>query len=630
MACSHCDAERAGLDAISFTARYALALISGITLISGIILQIFSFPPVLYYVAFLTSIFTAGRWIISNGIRSIINAHLGISFLITIAAFGATVIGEPAEGAAVMVLFNIAELLEARASHRVRTEIESLLNLKPESVNVFEEDANVSMHPEHVKIGQIFSVKPGERIGLDGRVIKGTSTVNQAPITGESIPVEKSIDDEVFAGTINIDGYLEVKVSKRSEDSVLSRIVRLVKEARESKSPTERFVSRFSHVYTPVIVFGSFILVVITFILTGSPIDAVYRGLTLLVISCPCAFAISIPVSMVSSIVGSAREGVLIKGSDHLEKLSSIETIAFDKTGTLTTGHLTLQNICLHKGTAREEVLGAAIALERMSEHLIAQVLIEAGREEGIEISPADEFISLPGRGVRGRIGQEVYLVGNEKLLTAEGINLSSEEHVCGTGTLVYVVRDTVHLGTLILGDSVRQGAIEAITELEHLGIHTVMLTGDNESIAKTVAEELSIGEYYAGLLPEQKVEKIQEFTSRGSTAMVGDGINDTPALVASDVGIAMGVISSDATIETADVTLMDENLRRIPRLIQRAKRTMSVVKQNVTVSITAKLFVGFLAVTGFVSLWMAILFGDMGLTLVVILNALRLGRRRS
>lgn len=628
--CTHCEAERAASEAVSFRTKYILAFISGVSLVLGIIMQLLIFHPIIIYGTFLVAIFSAGRWIIVNGIRSILKAHLGISFLMTVAAFGALVIGEPAEGATVMFLFYIAELLEAKAGDRVRIEIESLMKLEPDSVNILSNGSEHSEHPDHVKIGQTFSVKPGERIGLDGLVSKGVSTVNQAPITGESIPVEKNIGDEVFAGTINVDGYLEVEVLRLSENSVLSRIVKLVQEARKSKSSTEKFVSRFSHVYTPIVIVGALLLAIFTFLL-GAPIEsAVYRGLTLLVISCPCAFAISIPVSMVSSIVGSAREGVLVKGSNHLELLSKTKNVAFDKTGTLTYGNLTLQDICLHNGATREDVLGAAIALESMSEHPIAQALIQAGAGEGISKAAADEFIAIPGRGVKGKVGQETYIVGNKKLLIAERIDLPTEEHVCGTGTMVYVVRETTHLGTVILGDSIRQGTIEAVSELRHSGIKTVMLTGDSHDIAEEVAAELGVDFFFAELLPEQKVEKIRELSSQGSTIMVGDGINDTPALAAADVGVAMGVIASDAAIETADIALMVEDLRKIPRLIKRSKRTMRIVKQNVTLSISAKLFVGALAITGIATLWMAILFGDMGLTLAVILNALRLARKRT
>ncbi len=626
--CQHCEAERASREKTSLRKKYVLGIISGSALITGVILQVLLFSDLVLYSLFIISIFSAGRWIIPSGIRGLLVRHLGINALMTIAAIGALLINVPAEGAAVMFLFFVAELLEEKAGERVRTEIESLLELEPDSVNVKTEDTESAMSPDHVNIGQILVVRPGERIGLDGFVIKGMSSVNQAPITGESVPIEKNIGDEVFAGTINIDGFLEIEVSKASCDSVLARIVTLVQDARKAKSPTERFVSRFSHVYTPIVMLGAFLLGLLTFVL-GAPIqDAIYRGLTLLVISCPCAFAISIPVSMVSSIVGSAREGVLVKGSDHLEQISRTKNVAFDKTGTLTRGNLSLQSICLHNGSSRHDVLSAAIALEQMSEHPIAQALIEAGENENISVHEAEEFVAIPGRGVKGRVGQAVYIVGNRRLLTAERIDLPYKEHSCGTGTMVYVVREKQHLGTIVLSDSIRAGTIEAIQELQSIGIRTIMLTGDNEEVAAQIATELGFDEYHSNLLPEQKVEFVRKLSATGGTVMIGDGINDTPALAAADVGIAMGVISSDAAIETADIALMEEDLRKIPRLIRRAKRTLKIVRQNVIFSISVKAFIGVLAILGFATLWTAILFGDMGLTLVVIANALRLTRR--
>lgn len=626
--CAQCEAERAARESVDFRTKYIFASVSGIALLAGIIFQLLVFPEALAYVAFIVSILTSGRWIIPNGLKSIVKVHLGISFLMTVASIGAVLIGAPSEGAAVMFLFNIAELLEEKAGDRVRVEIESLMDLEPATVSIISDGQEACTSPDHVEVGQVFSVRPGELIGLDGRIVKGNSSVNQAPITGESVPVDKGVGDEVYAGTINVEGYLEVEVTRESHDSVLSRIVNLVTEARKSRSPTERFVSRFSHVYTPIVVMGSLLLGLTTLIFGASLQASVYRGLTLLVISCPCAFAISIPVSMVSSIVGSAREGVLIKGSDHLENLGKIRNVAFDKTGTLTSGELRLQSVCLHNGATREDVLAAATALESMSEHPIASAILQAGEDEEVPRTQASDFVAIPGRGVKGRIGTETFLVGNKRLLTAERINLHEEGHVCGSGTMVYVIREQKHLGTVILGDSIRTGTREAIKELREQGIYTVMLTGDSSDAATVVSQELGVDDCQAELLPEQKVDYVKALVKKGPTMMVGDGINDTPALAASTVGVAMGVISSDAAIETADIALMEEDLRKIPRLLSRAKDTLRIVRENVVLSISAKLIVGALAVVGLATLWMAILFGDMGLTLAVILNALRLARR--
>ncbi len=628
--CSHCEVERSAKEDVSFRIKYTLAVISGAAMLLGLVFSLLAYSPILVYGSFLVALLSAGRWIIVNGLKSIMKAHLGISFLMTTAAFGAFIIGEPAEGAAVMFLFYIAELLEEKAGDKVRTEIQSLMKLETPSVSLKAGEMESCAHPDDVSVGQIFIIRPGERIGLDGDIIFGASTVNQAPITGESIPLEKNIGDEVYAGTMNIDGYLEVKVTKNSKDSVLSRIIDLVRDARKSKSQTEKYVARFSHIYTPIVVTGALLIGFIALIL-GAPIeDAVYRGLTLLVISCPCAFAISIPVSMVSSIAGSAREGVLVKGSDYIEKLSKTQIVAFDKTGTLTQGELSLENICLHNDSNQEEVLAAAVALEMMSEHPIAHALVESAQSKGLSISQARDFVNIPGRGVMGYVGNSKYIIGNRKLLEAEAIELPPLEHECGNGTMVFVVKDGEHIGTIILGDAIREGTKEAVRNLKQQGIRTIMLTGDNTEVARIVANEIGFDEFESELLPEQKVRHVQALSQEGSTIMVGDGINDTPALATADVGIAMGVISSDAAIETADIALMEEDLRKIPRLIARAKRTMRIVRQNVALSISVKAFIGVLAVLGYATLWMAIAFGDMGLTLVVIANALRLSRKKS
>ncbi|MHA1484437.1 MAG: heavy metal translocating P-type ATPase, partial [Candidatus Thorarchaeota archaeon] len=486
------------------------------------------------------------------------------------------------------------------------------------------------IHVEDVKLDDIICVKPGERIGLDGEVVKGNSTVNQATITGESLPVVKSITDDVYAGTINQEGFLEIRVTKTSKNTVLAQIVKLVEEARGKRSPTEAFVSRFSHIYTPAVVILSFALVIGSFLFGLGLQESIYRGLTLLVISCPCAFAISIPVSMVSSIAGSARNGVLIKGSKYVESMSNVYAVAFDKTGTLTEGRLAVDHVCAHNGATKKEVLAIATALERMSEHPIAKALLEVSEQQGLHILDADEFSAIPGRGLTGSIAGRRHLVGNRALLEEKGVVVDhSHDHECGAGTLVYVARENTHLGSIVLSDKVRESAKETVTNLKQRGIHTVMLTGDNEIAAKKIAEYLGIDEYKAELLPSQKVEYIEELAGQGRVLMVGDGVNDAPAMAAADVGIAMSVIASDIALETADVALMNDDLRKIPELLEQSKGTMKVVRQNVGLSIGVKVLLAALTVAGLVSLWVAIGIGDMGLSLVVIANALRLATKR-
>ncbi|MFW9794813.1 MAG: heavy metal translocating P-type ATPase, partial [Candidatus Thorarchaeota archaeon] len=357
---------------------------------------------------------------------------------------------------------------------------------------------------------------------------------------------------------------------------------------------------------------------------------ATYRALTLLVISCPCAFVVSIPVSMVSSIAGSARDGVLVKGGIHIEQLAKTKVIAFDKTGTLTEGALSVSDVCLHNERTKYEVLSAAASLEQKSEHPIARALVTALENEGLALTEAGDFVAIPGRGVGGQIGQNRYLVGNRRLLDDEEIPLDSlTEHSCGFGTMVYVAQEKEHLGTIVLSDTLRQGSIEAIQELRDMGIETIMLTGDSDHVASRIAEEIGIDKCRAELLPDEKVTTINNLGERGSTIMVGDGINDAPALAAANVGIAMGAAASDAALETADIALMDQDLTKIPSLIKKARKTMRIVRQNIALSISIKLLTGILAALGLVNLWFAIGIGDMGLTFAVIANALRLVRKQ-
>lgn len=628
--CHYCAAEEAKIEPSDFERSYIMAISASVMLFVGIIFEFILFETMVAYIVFIISILIAGRHIIPKGIRGAANLHLDINFLMTAAAIGGVLIGAPAEGAAVMLLFFIAELLEEKAGDRVRTEIQSLVELEPPSVQVKAPEGEYCTNPDEVKVGQIIIVRPGEKIGLDGEVVRGDSSVNQAHITGESLPVQKSVGDKVYAGSINGEGYLEIEVTKTSNDSVLSKIIKLVEDARKKRAPTERLVSRFSHIYTPLIVVASFLLGAITFLL-GTPLNqAVYRGLTLLVTSCPCAFAISIPVSMVASITGAARDGVLIKGSTYIEKMSSLKNLAFDKTGTLTQGKLQVVKICQHGDASKEKILRVAASLEKLSEHPIAEAILSKAKKEGIIIDAPEAFVSVPGRGIAGTLNDSQYLIGNHRYLMEKGIDLRFDEsEPYGIGTLVYVVEDDNHIGTIILADTVRSESIPTITKLKEMGIKTIMLTGDHDLTAHDIARQIGIDEFHSELLPHQKVRAIEDLKKDGTTMMVGDGVNDAPAMAASDVGTAMGVIGSDTALETSDVALMKDDISRLPNLLKRAKATMRVVKQNIAISIGVKLFIATLALLGFVSLWMAILFGDMGITFVVIANALRLARKQ-
>ncbi|TFF84712.1 cation-translocating P-type ATPase [Candidatus Thorarchaeota archaeon] len=607
-----------------------VGLFSGVLLALGLLIEYFLRSVTWSYVAFLASALSAGAYIIPKGLQGLMTLRLDMHFLMTAASFGAMIIGAPAEGAAVMFLFFVSLLLEDRAGDRVRHEIQALMELEPPSILVRVDGAEACMDPEFVNPGETLIVKPGTRIGLDGVVSLGSTTANEAPITGESRPVPKSVGDKVYAGTMNNEGYIEVEVTERAKETLLSKIVHLVEEARDRKAPAEQLIARFSRTYTPIMVSLSIIIGLISLVLGATPVQSVYRALTLIVISCPCAFAVSIPVSIVSAITGAARSGVLVKGGSYIEALSLTTTVAFDKTGTLTEGTLSVKDICLHNDHTREQVLAAAAALESRSEHPIGKALMAAKMAEDILTGEVDSFAAVPGRGIKGRIADKPVLVGNRQMLIEGQVELEPpDSHSCGVGTKVYVAEGEEHLGTIIVEDTLRRSTKQAIESLHKMGIETVMLTGDDRDIARDVAAAVGVSDFRAGLLPHQKVEAIEDLKKTGKVVMVGDGVNDAPALAASDVGIALGAASSDVALETADVALIEEDLTRVPALIARARATMSVVKQNVITSIGVKVITGVLAALGILSLWLSIGIGDMGLTFLVVANALRLARRQ-
>jgi len=610
--------------------KYAIAVFSAGMLVTGLILEILAIDLIWIYVAFLASMLSAGRFIIPKGLRGLARLRLDQHFLMTSASFGAMVIGAPAEGAAVMFLFYISVLLEEKAEDRVRDEIQALVELEPPTVTIKVNGNELCISPEEVRRGNTLVVRPGGQIGLDGIIKMGATSVDQSSITVESLPIPKSVGDQVYAGTFNQEGYIEIEVTEELDGTVLSKIVGLVEESRKNRSPTEKAISRFSVVYTPIVVILSITVAIIAIIQGLTITDATYRGLTLLVISCPCAFAVSIPVSMVSAIAGSARNGVLVKGAIFIEQMSKTQVVAFDKTGTLTEGVLSVKDVCLHNNYSRNEVLSAAASIEAMSEHPIGRALIEATNREKVDRIQASDFTAIPGRGVVGHLGNTEYFVGNRRLLLDNKVPLDSmEAHDCGAGTMVYVGSGSEHLGTIVLSDTLRPGTKQTILKLKAMGIHTIMLTGDSDNVAKEIANEIGVDDYRAELLPHQKVDLINELKKSGITLMVGDGINDTPALAAADVGIAMGVAASDAALEVADVALMEEHLTKIPELILKSRKTMQVVRQNVASSLSVKAVTGILASIGILSLWMAIGVGDMGLTFLVIANALRLAGKK-
>jgi Cd2+/Zn2+-exporting ATPase len=558
-----------------------------------------------------------------------------MNLLITIAAIGAFLIGHGEEGAAVILLFYVAEFLEDYASERARNSIAALLKLAPETAYVLRKGQELEVHAHSVQLDEKVVIRPGDKIPLDGLVVKGSSAVDQSPITGESIPVTKKSGDEVFAGTINTEGYLEVKVTRKSDETIISRIIELVRESKDKKSKTESFIDRFATYYTPTVILLAIAVAIIPPFLWGVSLDDwFYRALVLLLVSCPCALAISTPVSMVSGITSATRNGVLIKGGEYVEEMKNVKALVFDKTGTLTEGRLEVTDIFTLNGNSLNDTLRVSASLESHSKHPLAKAILKKAKECGVELEEVHNFKSITGTGLKGKIRGNLFYIGNESLFKdtdlfkdedfpRERIRELEEEGK----TTVLLGNEQEIMGLIILMDKIRDDAGKTVEFLKKNGIKTIMLTGDNQGTARGVASQLGLDEYYHGLQPEDNVEKIDELVeSHGHVAMVGDGINDAPALAKANIGIAMGAAGSDVAIETADVALMNDDLAKIEYLVKLSRKTMSVVRENVTLSILVKTSFAILAVLGFITLWMAVGIGDMGLSLTVIINALRIG----
>ncbi|MBI5057959.1 MAG: cadmium-translocating P-type ATPase [Nitrospirae bacterium] len=608
-----------------------ISISTGLLLLSGLLINFLTSYHFAAQLIFISVVAVAGKDILKKAVLSLFKLRLDMNFLMSLASFGAFFIGHGEEGAAVIYLFFVAESLEAYAGDNAKKSISQLLKLAPETARVKRDGKETELHTHEVEIGDIVVIRPGEKIPMDGKVIAGRSSVNEATITGESLPADKFEGDEVFAGTMNEDGYLEVEVDRKAEDTVLSKIVRIVEEAERQKSKTEKFIDRFARYYTPVVISLAFATFFIPAFILGYPWhDWFYRALVLLVVSCPCAMAISTPVAMVSAISSAARHGVLIKGATFIEELSRVKACAFDKTGTLTRGRLEVADVIGFNGHSGQEVLSIAASLEARSQHPIAKAILARAHKEGIRLKEIDNFMSVKGKGVQALINGNTYYAGARNLFDNLSINLPDElPGLEKEGkTSIFISTREQAVGVIALGDMVRQNAHEIITHLKNANIRTEMLTGDNRKVAEALADTIGIDGYHAELLPEDKVRVVEELAGKyGSVAMVGDGVNDAPALAKANVGIAMGTIGSDVAIETADIALMHDDLSRIDYLISLSRKTMQVVKQNLTVSILIKGSFTVLASLGFINLWIAVGVGDMGLSLAVILNAMRLTR---
>ena len=563
--------------------------------------------------------------------------HLDMNVLMSAATIGAVGIGEWAEAASVVVLFAAGNALQVYAIDRTRGAVRALVKLAPNEVLVRRgNDEEVIVPAGEVEVGDTVVVRPGERLAVDGEVVEGSSAVDEAPVTGESVPVEKGRGDGVYSGSLNGQGGLLVRATKRAGDSTLQRIARLVEEAQAKKAPAEQFVDRFSRVYTPVVVAVAVALAVVPTLLGAGFGEWFYRALALLIIACPCALVISTPVTVVSGIGAASRRGILIKGGAALEAAGRLKALAFDKTGTLTEGRPVLSLVAPLDGRDETEVLALAAALERRSEHPLAHAILAAGAQrapDGEGLPPVTNFRSVAGRGAEGLVGGKRYLIGSPRLFAEKGIPLSGAEDALGAveregETPVVLGDEGGPLAVFGIADSLRPDAKATIEALREAGVEElVMLTGDAEAPARRVAEKLGVG-YKAHLLPEQKIEAVQDLVEKtGSAGMVGDGVNDAPALAASSVGFAMGAAGTDVALETADVALMQDELSKLAEAVRLSRAAERIIKQNVIVSILIKGLFVLLAPFGLVALWLAVL-ADMGTSIAVTLNGLRLFRR--
>lgn len=615
--------------------RLVATAVSGIFLLLGIVTEVALDISYLYLSFYGIAILIGGYYIAHRGLVAILEKYLDINMLMIIAVCGSVAIGSYSEGAAIVFLFSTAEMLESFSIVRTRKSIYELMDFAPNRALVRREGKEEYYDVNDVAIGDIVIIKPGERIPIDGIVISGQSSVDEAPVTGESIPVTKRLGDQVFAGTLNASGFLEIEVTKEFKDTVISRIVQLVEEAESEKAPTERFVDRFAKYYTPIIVLAAILTIVIPPLFFNEPFDVwFYRGLVLLVISCPCALVISTPVTVVSAITGATRRGVLFKGGIHLERMGQISVIAFDKTGTITKGKPEVDEIIPFKNYSEYEVLKIAASAENRSEHHLARAVIAKAEELRIGIEEVEAFESMSGKGVTAVILGNRIFCGSPEFFVEQGIDLLTykdliERKNAEGKTVIIVGTEREAIGMLTIRDTVKPEAREVIRELRNLGIRKiVMLTGDSEKVAAKVAEELQLDEYKARLLPEEKVRAIEEYQKKyGPVIMVGDGVNDAPALAKAEIGVAMGVAGTDVALEAADVALMGDDLRALSFGIKLSRRASRVIKQNISVSLAVKSIFFVLAFPGFITLWLAILIGDLGTSFAVISNAMRLVR---
>jgi Cd2+/Zn2+-exporting ATPase len=617
--------------------RLITSAASGITLLIAWILSAQpAVPKMAIVLLYVFTMLAGGFWTFRRGFSALKAGIFDMNVLMTIAVSGAAIIGEWFEGASVAFLYSVSNLLESYTMEKTRQSIRSLMEIAPKEALVRRDGAEISLPVAEIQIDDLVIVKPGEKIAVDGVVSAGISTVNQAPITGESLPVEKTVDDAVYAGTINQYGALEIRVTKLAADSTLAKIIHLVEEAQAGRAPSQAFVDKFARYYTPAVMIGAVGLALIPPLFLSQPWSPwIYRALALIVVACPCALVISTPVAIVAAIGNAAKNGVLIKGGVYLEEAGSLSVIAFDKTGTLTEGRPEVTDIIPLVNMAEEKLLAIAAAIEARSEHPLAEAIVRKAEHEKTKLPTTELFESLSGKGAKARIDAETYYIGNLRLFqelgfAAKEIADKLNELQKQGKTTVILGNDQGLLGIIAVTDAVRDESKEAIRELHTAGIKKIaMLTGDNRDTARAIAAGLGVDEFEAGLLPQEKVAAIQRLAAKyGKVAMVGDGINDAPALATATVGIAMGAAGTDTALETADIVLMSDDLSKVRYTMALSRKTLRIIKQNIGFSLILKAILVIIIFPGWLSLWMAVL-GDMGASILVTLNGLRLAGKR-
>lgn len=608
---------------------WPLAL-SGVAALSAEVIHFTNAAPTwVVAIVALIAIFSGGLTTYKKGWIALKNFNLNINALMSIAVTGAVLIGQWPEAAMVMFLFTVAELIEAKSLDRARNAIGGLMQLTPETATVQQNGEWLELEVKDIALGSVVRVKPGERIGLDGEVVAGQSSIDQAPITGESLPVEKTVGDKVFAGTINQAGSLEYKVTAAANNSTLARIIHAVEAAQGARAPTQRFVDSFSKIYTPAVFALALGIAIIPPLFMGAVwFDWIYRALVLLVVACPCALVISTPVTIVSGLAAAARKGILVKGGVYLEMGHKLDYLALDKTGTITHGKPVQTDYLLFNESLGEQALAISASLAGRSDHPVSQAIAKAA-QDGTRL-PVEAFEALAGLGVKGEVQGRLYHLGNHRLVHDAGycspeLEAQLEALESQGKTVVLLFDASGPLALFAVADTVKDSSREAIDQLHALGVKTMMLTGDNPHTAKAIAAQVGIDQAQGNLMPTDKLQAIEAlYAQNHRVGMVGDGINDAPALARAEIGFAMAAAGTDTAIETADVALMDDDLRKIPTFIRLSRDTAAVLKQNIALALVIKLI--FLAVTfaGMATMWMAV-FADMGVSLLVVANGLRL-----